>query len=91
MFISLNNILTGFARRHKIKNQIDKITAAESSEMIIRSITNTDIKVVWCKDGCVLLKTKTSVAANEVKLKERRIKEELQKNNIRISSIKYII
>jgi len=91
MFISLNNILTGFARRHKIKNQIDKITAAELSERIIKNMISTDIKVVWCKDGCVLLKTKTSVAANEVKLKERRIKEELQRNNIRISSIKCII
>ena len=91
MFISLNNILTGFTRRHKIKNQIDKITAAELSERIIKNIVSIDIKVVWCKDSCVLLKTKTSAAANEVKLKERRIKEELQKNNIRISSIKYII
>ena len=91
MFISLNNILTGFARRHKIKNQIDKITASELSERIIKNMISTDIKVVWCKDNCVLLKTKTGAAANEVKLKERRIKEELQRNNIKISSIKCII
>jgi len=91
MFVSLNNLLPGFARRHKIKNRIDKITTAELSEKIIKNIVGAEVKVIWREDYCVLLKTKTSAAANEIKLKEVRIKKELQENNILVSSVKCVI
>lgn len=91
MFISLGSILTSFSSRHKIKNQINKITVAEVSEKIIKTIINSDIKIVWCRNNHILLKTKTSAAANEIKMREGYIKTELEKNNIQISSIKCVI
>lgn len=91
MFISLGSVLSGFTNRHKIKNQIDKITTAEKSDRIIKSAINADIKIVWCRGGSILLKTKTSAAANEVRLMDARIKAEFKRNNIQISLIKCII
>lgn len=91
MFIALNSLLNNFTKRHKIKNTVDKITAAELSERVIKSVIASDVKVVWCKDDRVLLKAVTGAAANEVRLKEPQIKKELQKNNIKVSSIRCII
>lgn len=91
MFISLGSVVAGFAARHKIKNQINRIGVVEASEKVIRNTINSDIRVVWCKNDCILLKTKTSAAASEVRLKDVFIKAELKKNNIFVASIKCII
>lgn len=91
MFISLQNILNQAVRRHHIEGKINTINARDISEKVIRDATKTNIKVLWCKNEVIMLKSGSGAAANEIKLKEQAIKKELQKNNLKISSIKCVI
>lgn len=91
MFVSLKSILSQAVRRHHIENKISAVNARDISERVICDAIKTKIKVLWCRNEVVLLKSRNSVVANEIKLKEWVIKKELKKNNIKVSSIKCII